>query len=144
MSLRIYDNVSGSATPFSVDAVFTNPISFSFDGRVGGVLEMLLYVRNTDVLYRYEDLEVTVAQTSGSLDLIGGTQGFSFKLKSGDTRPSDEEWATISAANTISLEDIPDTVTYLPFWLRIEVPRQIPVQRFHGVSLKTLATQILV
>lgn len=144
MSLRIYDSVSGSSSPFSVGGVFTHPLLTSVDGRTGGVIEKLLYVRNTNELFQYEDISVVAEQSEGDIDLIGGTNGFSHKMKAGDTKPSSDEWLTIQAGNTISLEDISDIVTYLPFWIRIEVPRQVPVQRFRGVSLKIVATQILV
>lgn len=144
MSLRIYESVSGSIVPFSVGGVFTNPLLISIDGRVGGVVEKLLYVRNSSDLYTYEDISLLAEQSEGSFDLIGGTQGFSYKMKAGDTKPSSEEWATIQAGNTIDLSNIADTVTYLPFWIRIEVPRQVPVQRFRGVSIKIVATQVLV
>ena len=144
MTLAIYEGTSGSDLPFSTGAMFTNAFTATFDGRVGGTEDFLLYLRNSNVLYTYSDITIQAYQSEGSIDLVEGTQGFSFKMKAGDAEPTSEEWASIQAGNTISLSDLEDIITYLPFWVRIEVPRQVPVQRFRGVSFKIIATQNLV
>jgi hypothetical protein len=139
VTLNIYDSTTGE--PFSVDETFSNPFVATFDGRAGGSYEKLLYVRNSDITYEYSNITLTVEQLSGAIDLINGTRGFSFKLHEGDTQPTTEEWASINVANEIDIPDLDDIVTFAPFWIRLEVPRNVPVQRFRGVSLKLVADQ---
>jgi hypothetical protein len=137
MALQIYTEVGG--TPLSVDNLFTNPLLLSQDGRTGGTIEKLLYLRNDEVIYSYADIEVSLEQTEGSVHLIDGSQGFYVKMKAGDLKPSLEEWKTISAGNSIILDDIEDTIHYLPFWLKVEVPPNVPVQKFRGLSIVVTA-----
>jgi hypothetical protein len=142
MTLRIYDAALPTSY-FSQDGLFSNPVLFSFDGRSGGSSEQLLYVRNSDATYEYSDIVVFPDQLEGDIDLVEGTRGFAFRLKAGTSRPTTEEWLTIAAGEEIDIAAITDTVTYMPFWLRVECPRQVPVQRFKGIVLKIQATQTL-
>lgn len=143
MTLRIYDEASVSSTPLSINSLFTNALIVPFDGRTGGSSEHLLYIRNSNAIYEYTSITLTAEQLEGDMDLIAGTQGFSFKFYAGSTQPTTEQWAVIQSSNTITLDDIDDTVTFLPFWVRIEVPRQVSVQMFRGVKLKITSTQVL-
>jgi hypothetical protein len=81
---------------------------------------------------------------SSGLSLIDGTAGFSWKLRAGNNRPLEAEWDTILDGNTINFSDINDSNTYLPFWVRIEVPRATPVQSFDQVTLRIAATETLI
>lgn len=141
MTLRIYENVGDNA-PYSVGSLYTNPLIFSFDGRIGGTLKKRLYLRNTDASYTYSSITIEPENT-GTLDVTGKTtnNGFLFKLKSGDTQPSDDEWDTIAAGNQISMSNISDTVTYLPFWVYVKVPNRVSSRHIRTISLLITAEQ---
>ena len=141
MSLAIYESADPT-TDFSADGDMTNPIRQSFDGRVGGVKEIKYYVRNDNVSNTYTDIVVTpVDRNSPTTNFVDGTNGYSWKLKVGNTQPLAEEWDTIADGNTISFDNISDTVTYLPFWVRIEVPLSAPVDSFDSVVLRLTASE---
>jgi len=140
MALQIANNVE-SPIPYSSQQSFTNPLVLSCDGRVGAVLEYRLYLYNDSVSHSYADISIEIDQLDEEVDLTGGTQGFSLKLKAGDTNPSEEEWKTIAAANSIELPDISDTITFLPFWVRMEVPANVPVRKFRDITLSIVAME---
>jgi hypothetical protein len=140
MGLRIYSVASGG-TPISNDGLFTNALIISEDGRVGGATEQLLYLRADDATYSYTSIQLEMEQIEGSVDLVGGTEGFAMKLNAGATQPAQEQWSTIQSGSTISLSDISGLATAVPFWLRVEVPSGVPVQQFRGVRFKITATQ---
>lgn len=140
MGLKIYSDVT-SGNAYSINGLYTDPLIESFDGRVGGTVEKKLYIRNDDATKQYSSIVVSLVQAGGSINYRNGAYGFAMKMKSGNGRPTEAEWATISANNTISLSDISDTTTYLPFWLRIEVPSRIKSQHISNVSIKISATE---
>jgi len=142
MSLSIYETAT-PASAFSASGSFTNPLLTTFDGTTGGVIEKKFYVRNDSIVHTYAGITLVPVDSSG-LSLIDGTEGFSWKLKAGNDRPLEAEWDTILDGNTITLSNINDSNTYLPFWVRIEVPRATPVQSFDQVTLKIAATETLV
>ena len=140
MALKFYESV-GSTTPYSVDGLFTNPQIISIDGRTGGIVEKKLYLRNDDNAKAYSNIQLTFYQSGGDIDYRDGSEGFSMKGKTGNTRPTAAEWVTISANNTVTFSDIPDTVTYLPVWIRVQIPAKVSVQHIDNVSLKITATE---
>lgn len=142
MALKIYPD-AGYSSAYSEDSAFTNPLLLAFDGVVGGVTQQRLYVGNdlSAGTYSYTSIQVTATDTD-SVDLVGGTEEYSWKLFAGDTQPTEAAWAAISAGNTISLSNMPaDSSTYLPFWVRIETPRGVSVQSFDTVKMNITATQ---
>ena len=140
MGLKIYEKADPS-TAFSVSGAFTNPLSITADGTIGQVLSKQYFVRNDDVLVTYSGISVSPIDNSGS-HLIDGTLGFSWKLIEGANEPIEAQWNTVDHSNTISLSDITDTSTYLPFWVRVQVPRAASVQSFDKVILRITATEI--
>ena len=72
------------------------------------------------------------------------------KIKKKRYTPTLEEWNEISPGNTLSLSSTlgtsigGDIVTFLPFWIRIAIPRVQPVQTIQTVFLKILATEFLI
>jgi len=142
MALRIYEN-STDSVPISSSDTFSNAWTESIDGRTGGSIEKKLYVKNDETVYDYSDIQVYAIQTSGSFDLLAGTKGFSVKFSEGATRPSLEQWNTIQVDNTIDLADITDVSTALPFWIRIQVPSNVPVQQVRGIKIAVYATESL-
>ena len=142
MALAIYE-LADPNTSFSVSGVFTNPIPLTFDGTLGGVKEKKYYVRNNSVSHTYAGIVLQPIDSSGA-HLIDGTVGFSWKLSEGNTQPTEVEWATIDDGNSITLSAINDSNTYLPFWLRVAVPRATSVQSFDSVTLKITVTETLI
>ena len=139
MALKIYESANPTSD-FSVSGLYTNPLATTIDGATGQVVERKYYVGNDNSSFTYSGISVQAADNSG-LHLIDGTVGFSWKLISEDTAPLETQWATVNAANSITLANIDDTNTYLPFWLRIEVPRATRVQSFDGIVLRVTATE---
>lgn len=138
MALGIYLLPSVDA-PLSQDGDFINPFSLTFDGRIGGVKEFRLYVRNDDPILYYTSITVKT-QDTGTDDITDRPDdGFSWKLSAGDIQPTQNDWANVAAANTISLSDIgaelsPDSSTFLPFWVYVQVPPGLDVQTFDTVQ----------
>ena len=142
MSLSVYESTD-PASAFSASGTFTDPLLVTFDGTIGGVQEFKYYVRNDSVTHTYAGISMLPVDSSG-LALIDGTEGFSWKLKAGSDQPLEAEWDTILDGNSITLSDIGDTNTFLPFWVRIAVPRATSVQSFDQVTLKITATETLI
>lgn len=144
MGLGIYSDTIPAAL-LSQAGAFTDPLAVTMDGLAGGSFETRLYVRNDDSLFYYEDISLTPIDTAG-VSIVDGTDGFAWKLREGNTQPTTTEWGDITPAAAISLSDIgsvgsPDTSTYLPFWVRVEVPKNASAQTFIDVQLKINATQ---
>ena len=141
MALKFYESV-GSTTPYSVDGLFTNPQIVSIDGRMGGVIEKKLYLRNDDNTKTYSGIQMIFYQSGGDISYLNGTDGFSMKANVGNAKPTAAEWVTIthgSVSGTFS--DINDTATYLPVWIRFQIPAKVLVQHINNVSLKITATE---
>jgi hypothetical protein len=146
MTLKIYENANPN-TSFSISEEFSNPISHAFDGVNGGVIEKCYYVRNDNALNWYTNIKVQ--PIDGGDNIVDGSNGFSWKLYAGNQQPLEEQWSLVSAGNQITLSDIGsasngDISTYLPFWVRIEVPAGSSVQSFQSVKLRINTTEGLV
>lgn len=148
MSLDIYKNADPS-TIFSSDSTFSNALSITVDGVIGSIIQRKYYVRNDNILRFYTNVKVKPKVLSG-LDIItGANQNFIWKLNAGDAQPLEDQWTLVSAANTISLSDLGqsgsgDITTFLPFWLRIEVPRATPITSYQNIGLQTIADENIV
>jgi hypothetical protein len=147
MALAIYYATDG-VSKFSQDGAFTNPLQEVIDGRTGGSVERLLYIRNDNSLFSYLDIKLVPEDTDG-VSIVDGSLGFAWKLSAGDAQPTDEAWGIITAGEEIELADlgtvsVSDTSTYLPFWLRIEAPRNVSVKTYVDVQLKITAERVLV
>lgn len=138
MSIGIYTDAN-PATLISKSATFTNPLLVALDGRLGGITQKKLYLRNDDNTLWYSTNTVTPADLIDPT-IVNGTNGISWKLRAGGTQPTDEEWAAITAGNTISLANLgsgagSDTSTYLPFWVRVQIPRNTSAKTILDVTL---------
>lgn len=145
MALSIYETASPTAN-FSEGGTFTNPIQQAFDGITGGVIERRYYVRNNAADNFYTVIQVQPVVISGTDIVTGPDDGFNWKLIAGDTQPLQAQWDLVTSGNLISLADIGssgsgDTTTFLPFWIRIEVPIGAAVTSFEGVQLQTTSTE---
>ena len=146
MSLKIYSEAS-PVRAYTVSGNFDNPFVVALDGQDGDTIERLLYVRNDDETYVYSGIMVQPVVKSGR-ELVDGTDGFYWKISSGATRPTDQEWTTISGGDAISIGSLGtagagDTSTYLPFWLKIATPAGVNVQAFTGTVLRITTTEIV-
>ena len=144
MSLGIYSSADSSSV-FSSDQTFTKPVIFSFDGVSGGTRIIQMYIRNDDITKYYTGIELTPITESGQ-DIINGSDGFSWKLIEGSSQPTEENWLIVSDGNTISFSNIGssgngDDSTYLPFWVRVTIPRNVSIQSFENVKLRITATE---
>lgn len=142
MSLKIYEKPD-SATAFSVSGLYTNPLAVTVDGATGQTLEKRYYIRNDNSSFTYSGISVSSVDNSGK-HLTDGTIGFSWKLSGGDARPLEAEWDTLAAGNSTVISGISNITTFLPFWLRIEIPRAVRVQSFDTVVLRLTATETIV
>jgi hypothetical protein len=127
-----------------------NPFVLTFDGRIGGAQDKLVYVRNNASDRWYDSIQLVAVDTDG-IDIVDGTTaGWSWKLKEKDTAPTSEEWAIVSAGNTLSLgsslgnTSMADIVTYLPVWVRVEIPRGQRIQTIIDVVLQISAQEHLI
>lgn len=141
--LKVYEYANPSSS-FSTDGEMTNPVRHTFDGRTGGVIEKRYYVRNDNALVWYSGLILVDVEDSQGRNITDGTDGYAWKLKAGDTQPLNEEWAVLNEASGIIFSGLIGTTTYLPFWLRIEVPSNAQVESFDDVKIVLTCNEILV
>ena len=143
MSLGIYQQPKDT-TEFSTGGEQTTPFSVAIDGREGGAIEYQLYLRNDDIEHWYTDISVrAVGTTTWPVD---GTRGYSWKLKEGFIKPTQKEWDVIESGNSITFSDIGtasygDIVSYLPFWVRVEIPRTDRAYTVKDVTLQIRFTE---
>ena len=131
------------------DSKFTtqSPFTVTFDGRIGGAQDKCIYIRNDDTARWYENITVKAVDTVG-IDVVDGTQeGFFWKLIEKDVAPSDIEWNELSPGNTLQLSvDLgsstsADIVTYIPVWVRVQIPRGQRIQTIKDVVLRLEAQE---
>jgi hypothetical protein len=140
MALKIYPAASPD-NPFSQDGVMTNPIREAFDGRLGEIREVEYWVAS-DNTNTYTSITLSPVSTGGR-NILAGTDGYSWKLKAGDTQPTADEWRSITSGNSISLDDISSSGDFRPFWIRMEVPRGASVESFEDLVLRISATETI-
>lgn len=147
IGLAVYLNADPD-TRVSQEGEFTNPVNVIIDGKTGSTIQQRLYVRNDDSDLSYSGISVTPISTG--LGITGAAGELSLKLYPGNNQPSEDQWELVSAGNTISVsgvlgtDELGDTTTYLPFWMRVTSPRNMSVQTELGVKLEVQATEILV
>lgn len=145
MSLKIYRTES-DVEDFSIDGSYDVPLVMSFDGTAGGYLEVKYFIRNDDLLNYYT--AITIQPIDGGDNIVNnGT--YSWKLKASVAQPLQIEWDAVTAGASAAIADIGsagggDTSTYLPVWLRAEIPAGVDVQSFEAVTLRLNYTETLV
>jgi hypothetical protein len=151
MGLNIYHTPIENAV-ISNDGEFDPSLSFVMDGRLGGFLVRRLWVRNNDKRYTYKDITVKPID-EGSDNIVGGSEFF-WKVQAGDRRPLDSEWKDLAKGNTISLGTLgqdpsivadpkPNLHSFLPFWVRIEIPKHSNTKTHTSGKLRISATTLL-
>jgi len=120
MSLVLYDENKVAFSSGDSLRTFHN-------GFLGGPMEKLIYIRNTDSARYY--LNVTLrAVFSGYDDSdANSTTGWSIKFIDGQIRPTEAVWDSVKNNEPLNLPDIgsseaADTHTYYPVWVRVFCP----------------------
>jgi len=138
MALAIYESTTPGSS-FSIDGTFSNPLAVAVDGTFGGIVEKKYYIRNDDPVRSYTN--ITVQPIDGGDEIVDGSNGYSWKLYVGDTQPIAAQWTTVTAGASISLSDLADSSTYLPFWVRVQVPSHSEVKSFQNMKLRIAFTE---
>ncbi len=143
MALRIYLQPKDT-TKFSINGEHTAPFSVAIDGRASGAIEYQLYLRNDDIEYWYTDISVRPVGTATWP--VDGTRGYSWKLKEGFIKPTQKEWDMIESGNSITFSDIGvssygDIVSYLPFWVRVEIPKADKAYTVKDITIQIRFTE---
>jgi len=141
MALQVYPQATDE-NPYSQDGAMTNALREAFDGRSNDIKELRYYLRNDDASYTYSDITIEPVSRSGR-NIVDGTDDYSFKLKATATQPTEDEWRAVTAGDPIDMDDISDTATYLPFWVRIEIPCGASIESIEGTVFYIAATQTL-
>ncbi len=147
MPIGIY-TAADPSTGLSHDHSFSNALLVSLDGKLGGIIQKKLYIRNSDNTLWYSGTTLTPVDLIDPT-VINNTRGFSWKLSVGNTQPLDDQWAAILPGNTITFSDlgslhVSDTSTYLPFWIRVQIPRNTSIQSILDVTLNINTNENLV
>lgn len=121
---------------------FTSPLTFHGDGRTGQVRELRLYVHNDDATFAFTDIEVQPIDNADPSH-VDGTDGWVVKVATGDQEPTQSGWdmrdpGEAQAFENIMLSGVSSLGTYLPFWVRAEIPAGIPVQHVTTARLRLL------
>jgi len=145
MSLLLYSEPNKDATITS-----SKPFTVTFDGRVGGIQDKCIYLRNDSDGRYYSDVVVSIIGTAGNNITDGSQDGFEWKMIQKDIVPTNEEWGEVAAGNSVSLSSAigssskADIVTYVPIWVRVAIPRSQRVQKITSVVFRVSATEIVV
>jgi len=139
MGLGLYNSTKVAISNGSLQ----NPLRTHHDGKDGSVATELVYVRNDDLTLWFQQVVLSAVDKAGYDDTVGeyGT-GFSVKLSYGTVEPLPHEWSQIASGAQVVLPDdigsasAADTTTYFPFWVRINVPGNTPVQNKTDICLR--------
>lgn len=138
MGLALYNSEQDSVSQSS----YSNPIISHHDGKNGSFNSQLMYVRNDDSGFYYENVTISAVDTDGDDDTIGENgSGFSVKFSNTVLEPLAHEWNLINSGNSINLGDIgeeglADTDTYMPVWIRIGCPGNVSAQTKNDISIR--------
>lgn len=122
-----------------------NQFTVTFDGRIGGSQDKLVYLRNDARTRWYSEIKLTVVDTedAGANDITDGSKpGWSWKLAEKDIPLTFEEWELVNESNELVLSSsigsntLADIATYFPIWIRIEIPRGQRIQTITDVVIR--------
>ena len=134
MALAFYDEEQNLYS--ANDEFFTH-----HDGRIGGAVEKIFYIRNDDPTRYYTNVTLTYV-VSGYQDLGEmGTTGWGVKFIYGERRPTEAEWDEVRSGEPIDLPNIgskeeANTYQYHPVWARIFCPGNTAAQRRKNQKFK--------
>ena len=122
----------------SDDGTYQHPLLVSLDSAKALTKVVKLYLRNDDAAKYYTG--ISVYPVDGGSGIVDGADGYSWKLVRKDDEPLEIEWDASPAGGHISFSDIGasgagDTVTYIPFWLMVTVPKYAQVKTYSDVRM---------
>lgn len=131
---------------------WTNPLLFTLDAVNAVIYDVRLYIGSNDEIYAYTgpsggDITLSIVNGDGIAD--GSLTGWEWKLKAGDSQPTEYEWGLVTPGQSISLPPIYDpynnmdgcTHIYHPFWLRIKIPRLTQRKLFSNTYFRITAVR---
>ena len=142
MSLAVYSKPEDGA-----EYTALSPFTVTFDGRLGGAQDHKVYIRNNDAQRWYSSIALQAVDTYGTSTTDGSLVGYNWKIAEGEDALSLEEWEAVNQGNQLSLSDSlgtateGDIVTYLPVWIRVTVPGDLPLQTITDMVLRITATE---
>lgn len=121
--------------------IMSGNLTTTHNGFTGGQFETLIYVKNNNAGYYYENIEVSVEMDDLDEGNIFSNSGWSIKLKSTSEQPTEKQWGDILVNSNASLGDIgtsstPDTTTMRPVWVRVFCPGHTNAQIRKEMRLK--------
>lgn len=140
--IDVYKIISDPASKVTV----ANYIASPHDALNGSWFTQKLYVRNDSALTYYEDIALSIVITGTPVPSNVSPEGIVYQLFAGDIEPTVQEWHRLPFHNTIDLGDlgavgVPDTATYLPFFLRIYVPGNSDIGRVNEAVVHIAAME---
>lgn len=146
MSLGIY---SSPHEDYKLDA--SSPFTITFDGRIGGAQDRIIYVRNDDTARWYSDIQIQPVYSGSGTNIVNGERtGWRWKLIEKDVPPTGDEWSQVAPGVVLSLSSdigsslLADIVTFLPVWVRAVVPSGQRIQAITDVVLRLTSTEGLI
>ena len=144
MGLALYLSPSQESKITSI-----NPFRLTYDGRIGGIQDIKIYIRNDDINKWYSDIYLSVIDNGISNIVNNPSNNWYWKLNQSDIDISDIEWNDISCANTISIDDIgtsslANIVTFVPVWVRVSIPNKQYIQVINSVVFRLEAKENVV
>ena len=116
-------------------------LTTTHNGFTGGQSENLIYVKNNNAGYFYENIEVSVFMDDLEEGDIFSDSGWSIKLKATSDQPTEKEWGDILVNSKINIQSIgttagADTSTMRPVWIRVFCPGHTNPQIKTDMKLK--------
>jgi hypothetical protein len=126
-----------------------SPFTVTFDGRTGGAIDTKIYLRNDHARRWYSDIEIEGVDTSTErLSMVTeGVPGFFWKLAQSDRNLFPEEWDQVTKGNTLDVgselgsDTFGDITTYLPVWVRVEIPANVSICTVKEIVLRVTAKE---
>lgn len=102
------------------------PVRSLANPQEANVLIKKLYLRNDDPTKYY----TSVSLQYGPEAVIANELGFKYKILKQENTPTEADWLTVSSGNEVEFDDIGTeslaSLTFVPFWVRLEIPRSTP------------------
>jgi hypothetical protein len=134
------------------DSLFTssNPFTVTFDGRLGGKIDQVIYIRNDNKDRWYSDIVVYPQHVDGEDIPLFEEDGYFMKMMEKDIAPVEEEWAApvegqgVFLSESLGNSSFGDIVTFVPVWVRIAIPEGWRIQTIKNIMFALTATENLV
>jgi hypothetical protein len=114
--IAIYKAIDPDSKVDSINRLFS-----PHDGTYGSFFTQKLYVRNSDESKIYTNIRLQIVLNNGDIYNVSENNNV-YQLFPGDIEPTAAEWQIIPHCNIISLQDIYNNSSYVPFFLRVYSP----------------------